>query len=227
MLILCWNCCLPPWSINRRQRLPGIISAIVAIFPDIICLQEVFFKSDATSIVSGLLAYGFLDFFYFKDLLIVSKTKLSVKKGGIFRKQGSIFSLAALDVLYGKGFQTVQFLDNNEPFFLINTHLLSALADDSLKYQKVRKEQVKEICEISEKLYSWKKIIMGDFNFQPHTSPYKVLIELGFIDTTVKENTTATRHLDFIFQQNIHSNGARIAFFDNLLSDHAALAISL
>src|SRR3989344_1794756 len=126
MLIFSWNCCLPPWSISRKKRIPKIISAIVAISPDIVCLQEVFFKSDADSIIYGLKIYGFLDFFHFKDLLIISKTKLLEKKGWTFRKQGGIFSLAVLDVLYEKGFQGVQFLNKEEHFSLINAHLLSA-----------------------------------------------------------------------------------------------------
>ena len=227
MLILSWNCCLPPWSISRRKRLPKIISTIIAISPDVACLQEVFFKSDAASIVSNLQIYGFLDSFYFKDLLIVSKTKLSEKKGVVFSKQGSMFSLAVLDVLYGKSFQTIRVLDKSESIFLINIHLLSAWADDSLKHQNVREEQVKEIYEVSEKLFSGKKIIVGDFNFQPLTSPYKTLTELNFVDATTGENTTATRHLDFIFLKNFPKSDARIAFFNNLLSDHAALTISL
>jgi len=227
MLIFSWNCCLPPWSINRRKRIPKIISAIVAISPDLVCLQEVFFKSDADSIIYGLKVHGFLDFFHFKDLLIVSKTKLWEKKEWIFRKQGGFFSLAVLDVLYGKGFQTVQFLNKGERFSLINTHLLSAYADDSQKYQSVRDSQSRELLEVSEKLLGDKKILVGDFNFQPATFPYRTLVESNFIDTTTKDNTTATRHLDFIFLKNFLKGNAHIAFFDNSLSDHAALAISL
>ncbi|MDI6734570.1 MAG: endonuclease/exonuclease/phosphatase family protein [Patescibacteria group bacterium] len=223
MLIFSWNCCLSPWSINRRKRLPKIISAIVAISPDIVCLQEVFFKSDADSVMYELKAYGFLDSFYFKDLLIISKIKLSEKRGWIFRKQGNIFSLAMLDVLYGKAFQAVQFLNKDEHLSLINAHLLSAYANDSRKYQDVREDQSREIREVSEKLLGDKKIIAGDFNFQPATSPYKVLTESNFVDTTTKENTTATRHLDFIFLKNFPKGNARIATFDNSLSDHAAL----
>src|SRR3989338_5634259 len=142
MLIFSWNCCLPPWSINRRKRIPKIISAIVAISPDLVCLQE-----------------GF-------------------------------FSLAVLDVLYGKGFQTVQFLNKGERFSLINTHLLSAYADDSQKYQTVRDSQSRELLEVSEKLLGDKKILVGDFNFQPATFPYTTLVESNFIDTTTKDNTT-------------------------------------
>lgn len=226
MLILSWNCCLPPWSVNRKRRIPKIISAIVAISPDIVCLQEVFFKRDADSIIYELKTCGFLDSFHFKDLLIVSKIKLSEKQGWIFRKQGNFFSLAALDVLYGKAFQAVQFLNKDEHFSLINTHLLSAYANDSQKYQNVREDQSREIREVSEKLLDDKKIIVGDFNFQPATSPYKVLTESNFVDTTTKENTTATRHLDFIFLKNFPKGNAQIALFDNSLSDHAALAIS-
>ena len=227
MLIFSWNCCLPPWSVSRKRRIPKIISAIVATSPDIVCLQEVFFKSDADSIIHGLKTYGFLDFFHFKDLLIISKIKLTEKKGGVVREQGSIFSLAVLDVLYGKGLQVVQFLNQGELFSLINTHLLSAMANNSQRYQTVRENQCREIGVMSEKLLSNKKIIVGDFNFEPNTSPYKVLTDSNFVDTTPKENTTATRHLDFIFLKNFPKNNAQVAFFDNSLSDHAALTISL
>lgn len=227
MLIFSWNCCLPPWSVNRRRRLPKIISAIAAISPDIVCLQEVFFKKDADSIIYALKTSGFLDSFHFKNLLIISKIKLSGKRGWIFRKQGNFFSLAALDVLYGKGFQAVEFLSKGEPFFLINAHLLSACANDFQKHQNVREYQSREIAEASKKLFGDKKIVLGDFNFQPATSPYKVFTKSNFVDVTTRQNTTATRHLDYIFLKNFSKDNAQIAFFDNTLSDHAALTISL
>ena len=118
-------------------------------------------------------------------------------------------------------------MNKGELFSLINTHLLSAYADDSKKYQSVREDQSRELWEVSEKLLGDKKILVGDFNFQPATSPHRVLAELNFVDITTKENTTATRHLDFIFLKNFPKGNAQIALFDNSLSDHAALTISL
>lgn len=227
MLILSWNCSLPPWSISRRERIPKILPAIFAAAPDIACLQEVFLASDAVSIASVLRTKGFFDFFHFKDLFIASKIKLLDRKGIVFREQGKLFSLAALDVLYGKGAQAVQFLHKGERVSLINTHLLSALANGTLIYQGAREEQVRELCELSEKLPGLGKIILGDFNFQPRTAPYDVFIRSSFIDSTTEENTTATRKLDYVFSRNIKISGARIALYDSSLSNHAALAVSI
>jgi len=224
MKIITWNCCLPPWSISRSKRLPKIVSTIISHSPDIICLQEVFFKRDAVFLQKELESKGFIDFFHFKDLFIASKTKLSLKEGQKYKKQGKLFSLAILDVLYKKAFQLVECQD----FTIVNTHLLSALASDIPKHQKTREKQIRRICErlggISKKL-----IILGDFNFKPGTKPYNILLDAGFVDT-MEDRDTKTKiksRLDYFFVKNINNCKIKIGQIDYSASDHALLILDV
>lgn len=226
MKIITWNCCLPPWLFFRRRKLPGIVASLLKAEADIICLQEVFFKKDADFIISELKAAGFSYYFYFKNLLTVSKLPLSKKQSFVFESQGSIFSWAILDFLYKKGFQLIEIEDGAEKFCLVNAHLLSAYAIDTHKYQITREKQVEESCQQIDK-QCFKGIILGDFNFEPGTSPYQKVIKYNFHDPFDKDiRTVRKRRLDYIMLKNINYIETKVLFLNNSLSDHAALLIS-
>ncbi|MFA5349226.1 MAG: endonuclease/exonuclease/phosphatase family protein [Candidatus Paceibacterota bacterium] len=223
MKIITWNCCLPPWSLSRKRRLPKILSTIVGINPDIVCLQEVFFRNDADFLKNNLGKNGFTDFFHFKDLFIASKIKLINKSGNTYKHQGKLFSLAFLDVLYKKGFQIVEFPDTA----IVNTHLLSALASEKEIHQEVREKQVQEICKTIND-YDKRMIIAGDFNFKPNSLPYKFFLESGFKDiiNNIEENTTKTSRLDYFFMKSNDRYTLEIVPLDSEISDHAILILN-
>jgi endonuclease/exonuclease/phosphatase family metal-dependent hydrolase len=226
MKIITWNCCLPPWSLSRKKKLPGIVVNILKSKADVICLQEVFFKKDADFIISELKTVGFSYHFYFKNLLTISKFPLSKEQSFIFESQGSIFSWAILDFFYKKGFQLIEIGDGTEKFCLVNTHLLSAYAFDTHKYQITREKQVEEICQQIDKQCP-KGIIIGDFNFKPGTSPYQKVIKYNFHDPFDRDiRTVRKRRLDYIMLKNINYIETKVLFLNNSLSDHAALFIS-
>ena len=223
MKILSWNCCLPPWALTRGRRLPKIVLTALDSEPDIICLQEVFFKSDAQKIVELLSSHGFVDSYHFKDLLTVSKFPLLDKKGQQYRSQGGLFSLAVLDAAYGKGFQIVKFMDGDTLTFLANTHLLSAWAVATPGLQHIREQQAHEVCQSMTQLPEGEKIILGDFNFQPKTLPYQEFTKMNFKDDTNDQKTTTRRTIDYVMLNNNPLRKAEIASFNTALSDHAAL----
>ena len=226
MNIITWNCCLPPWLFYRRKKLPDIVASLLKAEADIICLQEVFFEEDADFIISKLKEANFRYSFYFKDLLTISKVPLIRKQSWIFSSQGNFFSWAILDFLYKKGYQTIEIEDGAEKICLVNTHLLSAYAFDTRKYQIVREKQVKEIRRQIDKQYS-KAIILGDLNFEPDSSPYQKLIQYNFHDPFDRcIRTVKKRRLDYIMLKNIDCIETRVLFLNNSLSDHAALLIS-
>lgn len=229
MKILSWNCCLPPWSLSRGQRIPSIVHIALKTKSDIICLQEVFFDHDAKKIMKLLAPHGFSHFYHFKDLLTASTLPIHHKTGKKFKTQGELFSLAIADAVYGKGFQIVKVFDRGEPVYLANTHLLSALAKDTEAQQAVREKQVEEICLAMNRLPKAEKIILGDFNFQPNTYPYKEFTKMHFIDDTSAANTQPqkNRQLDYVIMNNNSTRKAKIAIFDNHISDHAALLANL
>jgi len=215
---------LPPWSLNRKQRLPEIISGLAFYNPDIICLQEVFFKIDAELISKGLKEFGFRFFFHFKNLLIISKRHLFNTRGLVFKAQGNLFGWSCLDVLYGKGFELVQFEYQQEVLSLVNAHLLSANACQKQNYQQVRLSQVQEICH----LINGKAIVVGDFNFLPKTAPYFKIINSGFLDPSDLGLPTVPKgKFDYIFIRGLITKKVELIFRRQKISDHIGLIINI
>ena len=227
MKILSWNCYLPPWSATRNIRPILICGKIFDLKPDVVCLQEVFLKSDADFIYS-VLGKFYPYFCRFKNLLIMSKYPMEKPEGKVFNKQGRLFSFAILDRLYGKGFQYATLDKNGEKYIIANTHLLSANAYKNKQYQKVRKEQLKELCKHIEDM-GYKKIIAGDFNFENDTLPYSEISENKYTDILLAgENTTKDKRLDYVITKNIPNTKINLA--SNLkekLSDHMIMMLEI
>lgn len=226
MKIITWNCCLPPWSLTRKRRIPEIVNEMKRQDADVICLQEVFFRSDGRYIVAKLRSAGFQDFFQFKNLLIASKYHLSRKQSFVFEAQGDLFSWAILDVIYEKGFQLVEFSHNGELLWLVNAHLLSANAVQvhAARYQSVREKQIEQILSVMDTAQTG--VVVGDMNFEPGTLPYQKIITYGFSDAIDKKITTCkgTRP-DHLFLKGLAGECGKIFLKNENLSDHAALMV--
>ena len=112
MKLITLNCFLSPWSTKRKTRLPLIIKALSEEKPDIILLQEVFFKSDAKYIIENLLKQGYVYCFYSKTLLIISKYPFISRSYQNFKPRFSynifLYLVECLNWIYGKGCQVVE-----------------------------------------------------------------------------------------------------------------------
>ncbi len=225
--LISWNCCLPPWSLTRRKRRPQIVAIILKEKPDLICLQEVFLKSDRTFLIESFSKEGYRHNHYFQNLLIVSKLPLLSTHGNKFQSQGRIFSFSILDALYGKAFQRVKIKINGIDLVILNTHLLSAYALAAAHYQKTRSDQATEIIENLKKAAANNVIAAGDFNFEAHTVPYQQFINNGFIDLSGKLHKSIKRQLDFIFAKDLALEIVDIKAKYNELSDHPYLTLTL
>jgi endonuclease/exonuclease/phosphatase family metal-dependent hydrolase len=224
MRILAWNCNLPPWVFDRKKRRLSIAAALININPEIICLQEVFFKKDADFLIEKLKDFYFEHSFYHKNLLIISKIPILKSQKFIFKNQGSFFSSAIFDAVYKKGFQVI-FLENN--FCIINTHLLSACGSVEEVHQTTREKQVEEICQKIVENNS-KKIILGDFNFTSLSEPFKKLIKHGFkeyFDENIK--THGDKKLDHVFVKDVKYINKEVVFGEKQYSDHKGLLIEI
>lgn len=231
MKLISWNCCLPPWSFSRKQRLPSIISTLLEENPDLICLQEVFSENDARYIIKRLSEKGFAYSFKFQNLQIISKYHFFFSYGKKFDDQGSILSFSILDALYGKAFQIVGVQINDHKIFIANVHLLSANARycrNAAKYQNTRVNQIKEICAYLRETNRKNVILVGDFNFEPGAKPYNLVRDFGFFDLSSRiPKTTNWGKIDYIFHLNKLFGGAvlRSRFVD--FSDHSLLVLEL
>ena len=195
--------------------------------PDIICLQEIFTKNNAGKIISLLKKSGYLDFYYTKNLLAVSRYKILDRGYKIFKEQGKLLSYSILDVLYKKAFQYFS-LKTDRKILIINAHLLSAAGKQNYHYKKSREKQILEILSNIKKNSIKRVIILGDFNFVQNSEPYKLIMENGFVDASrnIKEVTFPRKKIkiDYIFVKGIREDNLRIKIIKmNPLSDHNAL----
>lgn len=197
MKLISFNCALAPWSLSRRTRLPFIVSAVIKENPDIIFLQEIFFKSDADYIIKFLTKGGFKETFHAKNLLLLSKLPFLSHSFFEFSEQGSIFSWAILDRLYKKAFQVAIVKIQGLLMALANFHPLSAMGIDIGRYREVRRDQIFEAFSYLKKQNLEKIITAGDFNFSPNSSTYKIIREqFGFYDPLEKIDDNKIVNMD-------------------------------
>lgn len=203
MKIITLNCFLSPWSPERKNRLPHLTEAILAEKPDIVILQEVFFKSDAQYLIRNLKGHGFVDSFYSNTLLIISRYPFTSRTHNNFKQRVEfnilLYLNEVLNWLYGKGYQVVEVSLEDKPIFIANTHLLSAYGLDYGSFRKARLRQFLEIEDHFKQIGAKQIILGGDFNFDTHSPSYETVIKhYGFYDPLrdVKGNTISTDNLN-------------------------------
>ena len=203
MKVITLNCFLSPWSPGRKKRLSFLIKALTGEKPDIILLQEVFFKSDANYIVKNLEKYGFIDHFYSKTLLVISRYNFISRTHKNFKNHFErnilLYVNEILNWLYGKGYQIIKVNFNNIPIVVVNTHLLSAYGLDYGSFRKARLRQLLEICGYLKKIDAKKIILGGDFNFDINSPSYQVATNDYEFDDPLREvkgNTISTDNLN-------------------------------
>lgn len=234
MKILSWNCCLPPWSFSRKIRIPLIVDIIIKENPDVICLQEVFSSSDAKRISRRFRDNGFSHSSHFRNLLTISRFPICYTRKTEFSAQGCLLSCAILDRLYGKGFQITGIRHAGRNTFIVNTHLLSAYALQGRKHQMHRERQILEMTDFLCDLPG-EKIVVGDFNFDPGSTPYNIITGHNYIDIFARNNIMTlhnTRRVDFIFlqdvsQEKIKNSGGIHIHANRFVSDHNPIWIEL
>lgn len=205
MKIITLNCFLSPWSLRRKNRLSHLVKALVDQKPDVVFLQEVFFRADANHIIKNLFAFGFKDYFYSNALLIVSKYPLISRSYRSFKPYFSrnplLYAIEILNWIYGKGYQAAQVNFQGQPIFLVNTHLTSAYGRDYGLYSEARSRQLIEICDYLKKEGGGTKQIIfgGDFNFDISSPSYKIVTNHHEFKDPLREivgNTISTDNLN-------------------------------
>ncbi len=174
---ICWT---QPKTDHMR-----IAEKIETLQPDIVCLQEVVFQSQA-----GILNLPR----YYKS--IAESSGQRIVKGGLaiyskkkplcvnfikFEKQGKIFSPQLAERQLEKGFLVVEF----EDYLIINTHLTSPHRKSTMDTLKVYDSQIQQILLVSKN--STKQIfLVGDLCFTNNSDNFKNFIQPNFIDLTTK-----------------------------------------
>ena len=159
-----------------------ITSSLIEQNPDIVLLQEVYFKSDAEFIIDKLFEGGFKYHFYSKTLLLLSKQPFFSQNFFEFIPRFSLHFLLLTnelrDWIWGKGFQIVEIRSNEHQITLVNLHLLSrAYEHPDPIFWEARTRQLKYILDRVRRISSGLVILGGDFNFEKHSLPYDELVK--------------------------------------------------
>ncbi len=189
------NCHEHPKMIRRRRRkILIIVDEIIALKPDIICLQEINLAATAKIIDPILSKMGYHNY-YLRDRV--------VNKGGLFfssffpikqaqftrfTQQGTLLSKQFADRMLGKGFQHVTLDVKGENIDLINTHLVVAYSKQSKAQTQIQFNQVNQLADYLAK-FRKKLILAGDLNIKPDSTLYKRFIKkTKLIDQTAGKN---------------------------------------
>ena len=144
MKIITLNCWLPPWSLDRKERLPFIFSALQQENPDIVFLQEVFLKQDAAYLLEKFKGIGLRESFRSKELLFLSKYPIISAEQRKLNSWGSFLLFGFLERQLKNVYQIAKVKIDNELITFVNLHLLGPYRDTK-KYQKTREEQIKRM----------------------------------------------------------------------------------
>jgi len=169
LTIVTLNCYGIPFSPNRKGRFNLIAQEIERLNPDVVMLQEVWFKRDRRILEKLLLPKGWV--FLPKNfshhgpgglLLITRGLSLNDYQFFKFKDQGPIKIPSVIDRLAGKGFQFVSLQKGNGQFSLINSHLLCRYRG-GIQITKSHFRQLKQLKEFVESLKG-PVILGGDLN---------------------------------------------------------------
>jgi endonuclease/exonuclease/phosphatase family metal-dependent hydrolase len=178
LTIVSLNCYGIPLSLNKKIRFNLIAQEITRINPDVVMLQEVWFKSNRSILEKQLSQKGWIfspNIFSTHGpggLLLITKG-LSINKCLFykFKDQGPIRISSIADRIGGKGFQFISLQKGESKFSIINSHLLSNHKGET---QSIRSHshQLNQLREFTNGL-SGPVILGGDLNTDSDTQKTK------------------------------------------------------
>ena len=229
--------------------MPEIGRAISELAPDIVCLQEVFFRGDRAKIEKGLINFGYratpgdygLILSKLGGLVVFSKLAIAETYFKKYEEQGPfipIFSIS--DRVAGKGFLHVRVNWEEEMINVIDTHVLCNYRNKRQEFRAIEK-QFEELGEyINKKIKPSEKIIFcGDLNINPGSQIYENFIrKTGFYDPLNGKNESSihvafrrpifrdeAERLDYTCFRNFEKSKIKqkIVFENIFLSDHMGI----
>lgn len=189
------NCHDHPLMIRRRRRkILIIVDEIIALKPDIICLQEINLSRTAKIIAPLLAERGYQNFSLHDRIVnrggLFISSAFPIKKTRFirFHQQGQLFTKQMADRMLGKGFQHVTLDVKGENIDLINTHLVVAYSKQSKAQTQIQLNQVDQLADYLAK-FRESLIVAGDLNIKPNNTLYKRFIKkTKLIDQTAGKN---------------------------------------
>jgi hypothetical protein len=243
---------VPLVSPKRKERFLLIQEELLSLKPDIVFLQEIFFKKDILLFEKILKEYS----------VVRSKRHIFDLGGGLvsfihkkikyeasynpYAKSGFLTDLSITDKFASKGFQTLKIFDNDTHILdLIHTHLTCPY--ERIKYESIEQLLTSQLSQLSSfiKDTSTPLCICGDFNLEPGNNLLRNFIEknnltdesssikstyLGnfYFPSLLFKNTTLSEKIDYILSKNIRGKILVNSLSDTkFISDHKALLIEI
>ncbi len=184
--IITWNLHGPPLAPRRAQRFAAAAEYILQQLPDILCLQEVWFPSEAAALVAQLeLAYvvaepphgwfpgsqgGLLTFVRRRSRWAIRQRRFTA-----FHVEAPVWRIWEGDGYANKGFHQLELERDGQPLTILNTHLQAQYGTRT--YAEVRSAQVDQFNETVAAIAPEIPVVAcGDFNTAPDDAIYRSLI---------------------------------------------------
>jgi endonuclease/exonuclease/phosphatase family metal-dependent hydrolase len=170
MRVLTFNTLFRP---SARRRLRAIAPRIAATGADLVCLQEVVYRANASLLGRALNAYEppvarRFGIWCVGGLVTLSRTSVLSWSYEVFDRRGLWMTISAADRLLRKGFLTTRHRLADLDVVLVNTHLLANYDEDWSPGNRFLAHQVDELDQLSRALAKVERqaflIVAGDFN---------------------------------------------------------------
>jgi endonuclease/exonuclease/phosphatase family metal-dependent hydrolase len=217
---------------NKGKRFRYIREEIEYFNPDVVCLQEVVFRTDNRHVkIDELTPHKMRSIWSNRGGLVTMVRDDQIEEGvwNKYKHQGSIMSWQIAERIMGKGFSAVKLKRNC--VWIINTHLSAnfSLIEKSRPLHISQIEQILQFVEDKEEV-----ILAGDFNFTPFSDAYRLLSQ-SFEDCSTHLSSTYPRKaqtLDYVFYKGSryklsHSTLLRYDHAPFRISDHFGLVVEL
>jgi endonuclease/exonuclease/phosphatase family metal-dependent hydrolase len=170
MTVLTFNTLFRPAA---RRRLGAIAPRIAATGADLVCLQEVVYRANASLLGRALNAYEppvarRFGLWCVGGLVTLSRTPVLSWSYEVFDRRGLWMTISAADRLLRKGFLITRHRLAGLDVVLVNTHLLANYDQDWSPGNRFLAHQVDELAQLSRALAKVDRqsflIVAGDFN---------------------------------------------------------------
>ncbi len=186
--------------VHSRRRFKRIREFVEKARPEVVCLQEVFWRRQLKWVIPGgyeaiyeaprMMVKGGLVTLVRKDRRVTARAYVR------YRSQGRWVSRQLVDRMASKGFWDVVLEDGTR---VINTHLVSTYFRQRA-HDKSQRGQLDQLLSYVQGLVG-QVIMAGDFNFVPGSENYR-LVRQGFEDVTAgmgRSSLNVNKKLDYVF----------------------------
>jgi endonuclease/exonuclease/phosphatase family metal-dependent hydrolase len=170
---------------------------------DVICLQEIQFSRYISLLKEGFTNYPHQAYEPFihapkGGLVTLSHSPVQRQRFVLYEQRGRWHSPALADWILHKGILVTEFVVNQEPVVVVNTHLLANYSADWSRSNGYARHQQAELSQLLSVLGELDRdtltVVAGDFNLPTHTALYRDFVEAADLYDPLAGNHEPTLH---------------------------------